>query len=81
MDYFFKSEEEFDAMDSSGELIDSVTIGKYRYATPIDGIKQVIESGKVCLIDTDLKGLQMLRARADLRPVSHSDALVPSSAL
>jgi len=67
-DYFFKSEEQFAEMSARGEFVESATVGLHQYGTSVGGIEQVSESGRLCILDIDVQGVQALRGRTDMRP-------------
>ena len=43
-------------------------VGGQRYGTSVAGVRAVGESGKVCLMDLDVQGVESLVARNDLQP-------------
>lgn len=70
VDFFFKTDAQFDALAASGELLDVTTVGQYRYATSLSAIDQVIKSGKHCVLELDLRTLLDQIGRDDFAPVS-----------
>ena len=49
-------------------FIEWATVGGRRYGTSVSGVQAVSASGKVCLLDLDVQGVQALRQRPGLRP-------------
>ncbi|XP_041430342.1 MAGUK p55 subfamily member 5 [Xenopus laevis] len=66
-DYHFVSRQTFDADISSGKFIESGEFEKNLYGTSVDSIRQVINSGKICLLCLHTQSLKMLR-NSDLKP-------------
>jgi guanylate kinase len=63
-DYFFVSEDEFDRMIQSGELLEHATVFGHRYGTPRSAVTNALNSGKDVLFDIDWQGTQQLRQQA-----------------
>ncbi|MGZ5998244.1 MAG: guanylate kinase [Rhizomicrobium sp.] len=63
-DYFFVSEDEFDRMIQSGELLEHATVFGRRYGTPRSAVTDALNSGKDVLFDIDWQGTQQLRQQA-----------------
>ncbi|MGZ6009368.1 MAG: guanylate kinase [Rhizomicrobium sp.] len=63
-DYFFVSEDEFDRMIQSGELLEHATVFGRRYGTPRSAVTNALNSGKDVLFDIDWQGTQQLRQQA-----------------
>ncbi|MGZ5961568.1 MAG: guanylate kinase [Rhizomicrobium sp.] len=63
-DYFFVSEDEFDRMIQSGELLEHATVFGRRYGTPRSAVTGALNSGKDVLFDIDWQGTQQLRQQA-----------------
>ncbi|OCT68847.1 hypothetical protein XELAEV_18040151mg [Xenopus laevis] len=66
-DYHFVSRQTFDADISSGKFIESGEFEKNLYGTSVDSVRQVINSGKICLLCLHTQSLKMLR-NSDLKP-------------
>ena len=62
VDYFFRSEAEFDGMVDRNEFVEWASVGSHRYGTSSAGVLRVAESGKLCLLDLDVQGVQSLLA-------------------
>ena len=63
-DYFFVSEDEFDRMIQSGELLEHAIVFGHRYGTPRSAVTNALNSGKDVLFDIDWQGTQQLRQQA-----------------
>ena len=66
-DYTFLSDDRFDAMVEAGEFVEWANVGGQRYGTSVAGVQKVGDSGRVCLMDLDVQGVENLKRRADLR--------------
>ncbi|MGX5680400.1 guanylate kinase [Schumannella luteola] len=61
--YYFVSDEEFDRMIASGELLEWATVhNSYRYGTPRPPIEAALAEGKRVLLEIDLQGARSVRA-------------------
>lgn len=67
-DYYFLSEDKFDSMIERGDFIEWALVGGSRYGTSVSGVEAVAASGKVCLLDLDVQGVQALIDRGGLDP-------------
>jgi len=62
-DYYFVSEEDFDRMLASDELLEWATVhGTHRYGTPRKPIERAAEKGELVLLEVDLQGARQIRA-------------------
>lgn len=60
--YYFVSDEEFDRMIESGELLEwAVVHNSYRYGTPRTPIEKALAQGKKVLLEIDLQGARSVR--------------------
>lgn len=66
-DYHFVSRQAFEAEASSGKLIESGEFEKNLYGTSSDSVRQVINSGKICVLCLHTQSLKVLRS-SDLKP-------------
>uniref|UniRef100_A0A8C5MUN8 Protein PALS1 n=1 Tax=Leptobrachium leishanense TaxID=445787 RepID=A0A8C5MUN8_9ANUR len=66
-DYHFVSRQMFEADIASGKFIEYGEFEKNMYGTSIDSVRQVINSGKICLLSLHTQALKMLR-NSDLKP-------------
>ncbi|KAM4690113.1 protein PALS1 [Rhinophrynus dorsalis] len=66
-DYHFVSRQTFEADISSGKFIEFGEFEKNLYGTSVDSVRQVINSGKICLLSLHTQALKMLR-NSDLKP-------------
>lgn len=62
VNYRFVSDEEFDELESSGEMLETATVhNAYRYGTPAAPIREALESGRSVLLEIDLQGARAVR--------------------
>ncbi|MEE6492103.1 hypothetical protein FKM82_016473 [Ascaphus truei] len=66
-DYHFVSRQTFEADIATGKFIEYGEFEKNIYGTGIDSVRQVINSGKICLLSLHTQSLKMLR-NSDLKP-------------
>ncbi|XP_053701606.1 protein PALS1 [Synchiropus splendidus] len=66
-DYHFVSRQTFEAELASGKLIESGEFEKNLYGTSTDSIRQVINTGKICVLCLHTQALKVLRS-LDLKP-------------
>ena len=66
VDYYFLPDATFDAMVADGKFIEWANVGGQRYGTSVAAVEAVATSGKVCLLDLDVQGVQALVDRGDL---------------
>ncbi len=73
--YYFLSEEEFDALVTSGGLLEwAVVHGRHRYGTPSAPVLEAAAEGKPVILEIDLAGARQVRERL---PEAHSVFLQP----
>jgi guanylate kinase len=60
--YFFRTPEQFAAMEAAGELIESATVHGRSYGTPKAPVLAAIEAGQDVMFDIDWQGHRKLRA-------------------
>ena len=62
VDYYFRSEAEFDQLISCDELLEwAQVLGQYRYGTPREPVLQALAAGRDMLFDIDWQGFRSLR--------------------
>lgn len=66
-DYHFVSRQAFEAELSAGKLIESGEFEKNLYGTSTDSVRQVINTGKICVLCLHTQALKVLRS-SDLKP-------------
>jgi guanylate kinase len=66
VDYDFLSVDRFDRMLENDEFVEWASVGGERYGTSVAGVQSVSASGKVCLMDLDVQGVESLASRDDL---------------
>uniref|UniRef100_A0A3Q3AFE2 Protein PALS1 n=1 Tax=Kryptolebias marmoratus TaxID=37003 RepID=A0A3Q3AFE2_KRYMA len=66
-DYHFVSRQTFEAELASGKLIESGEFEKNLYGTSTDSVRQVINTGKICVLCLHTQALKVLRS-SDLKP-------------
>ena len=61
VDYFFKSREEFEELIQQGKLLEYAEfVGNY-YGTPVDYVRETLESGKDVFLEIEVQGAQQVR--------------------
>jgi guanylate kinase len=61
--YFFVSDEEFDAMADTGELLEWAVVHRAaRYGTPRRPVEEALATGSPALLEIDLQGARQVRA-------------------
>ncbi|XP_045167365.2 protein PALS1-like isoform X2 [Mercenaria mercenaria] len=66
-DYHFVSRAEFETAIAGNKFIESGEYEKNIYGTSVEAVRQVINSGKICVLNTDPEALYMLH-QTDLKP-------------
>uniref|UniRef100_A0A3Q3VX63 Protein PALS1 n=1 Tax=Mola mola TaxID=94237 RepID=A0A3Q3VX63_MOLML len=66
-DYHFVSRQNFEAELAAGKLIESGEFEKNLYGTSTDSVRQVINTGKICVLCLRTQALKVLRS-SDLKP-------------
>ncbi|KAJ1665369.1 guanylate kinase [Coemansia sp. RSA 1813] len=64
-DYHFLTNDEFLAAIERNEFIEHAEFSGNRYGTTIQAVKDVADSGKVCILDIDVQGVKSVK-RTDL---------------
>jgi guanylate kinase len=61
VDYFFKSKEEFETLIEQGKLLEYAQfVGNY-YGTPVDYVRETLDSGKDVFLEIEVKGARQVR--------------------
>lgn len=61
-DYYFVSDERFDALMDAGQLLEWATVhGKHRYGTPRKWVEAQLEKGYPVLLEVDLDGARQIK--------------------
>jgi len=63
VNYFFRSEEEFDQMLRDDLLLESATFVGYRYGTPKSFVYEQIQAGNAVIMDIDIQGAAQIRKK------------------
>jgi guanylate kinase len=63
VDYFFKSREEFETLIAEDKLLEYAKfVGNY-YGTPVDYVRQTLDSGKDVFLEIEVKGARQVREK------------------
>ena len=76
INYYFKSESDFQLMVVNDELLEYAKYNNCYYGTPVAGVEKAINDGKVCFLIIDVQGAQRIMSQ---RPDSISIFLLPPS--
>ena len=61
--YFFLSDEEFDDLIASGQMLEYATVHKaHRYGTPRQPVQSALEQGKDVLLEIDIQGARQVKS-------------------
>jgi len=63
VNYFFRTEEEFNALVAQNKLLEWATFVGYQYGTPKEFVQNQIESGNAVIMDIDIQGAAQIRAQ------------------
>lgn len=62
VNYFFLSDEEFDRLEASGQMLETATVhNAYRYGTPRAPVEAALAAGRNVLLEIDLQGARSVR--------------------
>ena len=62
VNYYFVSDEEFDRLEASGEMLETATVhNAHRYGTPRAPIEAALAEGRSVLLEIDLQGARAVR--------------------
>lgn len=59
--YHFITERQFEQMRSAGDLLEWAHVHGNYYGTPMEPVKALLESGRICLLDLDYQGAAQCR--------------------
>ncbi len=76
VNYYFKSNEQFEEMIKNNQLLEYTTYNNCYYGTPVDGVENAIAEGKVCFLIIEVEGFQNIMKK---RPDCVSIFLLPPS--
>ncbi len=63
VDYFFKTREEFEELITQGRLLEYAEfVGNY-YGTPVDYVRETLDSGKDVFLEIEVQGAQQVREK------------------
>lgn len=66
VNYYFKTESEFKMMIENDDLLEYAQYNKCYYGTPVEGVENAINSGKVCFLIIEVQGAQsIILSRSD----------------
>lgn len=74
VNYFFRTNAEFEELISSGGLLEYAKYNDCYYGTPVDGVEKAIANGKVCFLIIEVQGAQNIMK---MRPDAVSIFLLP----
>lgn len=63
VNYFFRTEQEFDKMLQDDLLLESATFVGYRYGTPKSFVYEQIDAGNAVIMDIDIQGAAQIREK------------------
>lgn len=62
VNYYFVTDEEFDRLESSGQMLETATVhNAYRYGTPKPPIDEALAQGQSVLLEIDIQGARSVR--------------------
>jgi guanylate kinase len=76
VNYFFKTDDEFKELVENDGLLEYARYNNCYYGTPVDGVENAINNGKVCFLIIEVQGAQTIMK---LRPDCVSIFLLPPS--
>lgn len=74
VNYYFKSETDFQLMIADDQLLEYARYNNCFYGTPIFGVEKAIDEGKICFLIIDVQGAQSIMK---IRPDTISIFLLP----
>lgn len=74
VNYYFKSETDFQLMIADDQLLEYARYNNCFYGTPVEGVDKAINEGKICFLIIDVQGAQSIMK---MRPDSVSIFLLP----
>lgn len=76
VNYFFKTEKEFEELIDNHGLLEYARYNNSYYGTPVAGVEKAIKDGKICFLIIDVQGAKNIMK---MRPDSVSIFLLPPS--
>lgn len=76
VNYYFKSESDFQLMVVNDELLEYARYNNFYYGTPVSEVEKAINDGKICFLIIDVQGAQSI---LKVRPDAISIFLLPPS--
>ena len=76
VNYYFKSESDFQLMVVNDELLEYARYNNCYYGTPVSEVEKAIDNGKICFLIIDVQGAQSI---LKVRPDAISIFLLPPS--
>ncbi|KAG0669493.1 guanylate kinase [Maudiozyma exigua] len=67
VDYNFVTVDGFKKMINDDKFIEWAQFSGNYYGTTVDSVKQVMDSGKICILDIDMQGVKSVKAKPDLK--------------
>ncbi len=65
VDYFFKTQEEFDELIETNKLLEHAVVHGNSYGTPLAFVEKSINEGKVVILEIDVQGASQVRENYD----------------
>lgn len=65
VDYFFKTEEEFDKLVEEGKLLESAFVHGNKYGTPKQFVEDEIDKGNIVILEIDVQGAKQIKENFD----------------
>ncbi|CAB4255113.1 similar to Saccharomyces cerevisiae YDR454C GUK1 Guanylate kinase, converts GMP to GDP [Maudiozyma barnettii] len=66
-DYNFVTVNDFKKMIDQDKFIEWAQFSGNYYGTTVDSVKQVMDSGKTCILDIDMQGVKSVKGKPDLK--------------
>lgn len=66
VDYWFVEQAEFKKMVEEGRFVEYATVHGQSYGTSYEAVEEVLKSGKACILDLDVQGVDVLRKKKGL---------------
>jgi len=76
VDYFFKTPEEFAALEESGAMLETADVFGCKYGTPEAWVDERLAAGKVVVLEIDVQGARLVKLR---RPDAFGVFILPPS--
>uniref|UniRef100_A0A0A9YK07 guanylate kinase n=1 Tax=Lygus hesperus TaxID=30085 RepID=A0A0A9YK07_LYGHE len=70
IDYYFSTKEDILKGVDNGEFLETASFSGNMYGTSYSSVKNVISSGKICILDIEMQGVIQVKQRQDLNPVT-----------